>query len=68
MGYPRNSVVKKWVMFVAAFRRITAMLRRMPDAASGWVRMSQTISARKRKPTILRTFTDNHRSASELSP
>jgi hypothetical protein len=40
----------------------------LPDAASGWVRMSQTISARKRKPTILRTFTDNHRSASELSP
>jgi hypothetical protein len=61
-------VEKKRVTLMAAFLRMRAMLRRMPDATSGCVSISQTINARKRNPTILRKFTDNHRSVSEPSP
>ncbi len=39
------------------------MLFRMSDATRGCVSTNQMMSARKRNPTILRKFTDNHRSA-----
>jgi hypothetical protein len=55
--------VKKRVTFVAAVFRIAAMLFRMSAATRGCVRTSHTSSARKRNPTILLKFTDNHRSA-----
>jgi hypothetical protein len=61
-------LVKKRVMFEAAVSRIAAMLRKMPAAVSGCVRISHTISARKRNPTILLRFTDNHRSAPGEGP
>jgi hypothetical protein len=58
-----NTCVKKLVTFVAAVFRMAAMLRKMAAAVSGCVSTSHTSSARKRNPTILLKFTDNHRSA-----
>jgi hypothetical protein len=63
-----KSCVKKLVTFVAAVFRIAAMLFRMLAAVVGCVRISHTMSATKRKPTILLKFTDNHRSAPGRDP
>jgi hypothetical protein len=60
--------VKKRVMFVAAVSKTAAMFLKMLAAVSGDVSTSHTISARKRNPTILLKFTDNHRSAPGEGP
>jgi hypothetical protein len=63
-----KSSEKKWVMLTAAVLKMEAMLFRISAATVGCVSISQMINARKRNPTILRKFTDNHRSDSEPRP
>ena len=58
----------KYPKFSAQPRRVAAMLERTLAAASGCVRMKKIRKATSRKPTILRRFTDNHRSAPGEGP
>jgi hypothetical protein len=53
---------------VAHVRRVARMLDKRLAAATGCVRMKKIRKATSRKPTILRRFTDNHRSAPEEGP
>jgi hypothetical protein len=68
MVYVCTMLVKKRVMFVAAASKMAAMVFKIPDATRGWVRINHKMSARKRNPTILLKFTDNHRSAPGEGP
>ena len=63
-----TEVLMKVPKLVAHTRRVARMLDTRPAAATGCVRMKKMRNATRRKPTILRRFTDNHRSAPGEGP